>query len=59
MLVGQSLCKTSIRVSSSQQGNSELGIEAQREALRHFAKAEGFEVARKFVEVETGKGSPI
>jgi DNA invertase Pin-like site-specific DNA recombinase len=37
----------------------ETGIEAQREALRHFAKAEGFEVARKFVEVETGKGSPI
>jgi hypothetical protein len=44
-------------VSSSQQGRSGLGIEAQREALRHFAKAEGFEVAREFVEVETGKGT--
>jgi hypothetical protein len=26
-------------------------------ALRHFAKAEGFEVVREFVEVETGKGA--
>ena len=48
---------TYIRVSTSQQGRSGLGIEAQRVALRHFAKAEGFEVAREFVEVETGKGA--
>jgi DNA invertase Pin-like site-specific DNA recombinase len=48
---------TYIRVSSSQQGRSGLGIEAQRETLRQFAKAEGFEVAREFVEVETGKGA--
>ncbi|MEA2887934.1 MAG: hypothetical protein QOD11_2294 [Bradyrhizobium sp.] len=48
---------TYIRVSTSQQGRSGLGIEAQRAALRHFAKAEGFEVAREFVEVETGKGA--
>src|SRR5260221_8657867 len=48
---------TYIRVSSSQQGRSGLGIEAQREPLRHFAKAEGFEVAREFVEVEAGKGA--
>jgi DNA invertase Pin-like site-specific DNA recombinase len=46
-----------IRVSTSQQGRSGLGIEAQREALVHFAQAEGFTVAREFVEVETGKGS--
>jgi DNA invertase Pin-like site-specific DNA recombinase len=32
-------------------------IEAQRHALAHFAQAEGFEVAREFVEVETGKGA--
>jgi DNA invertase Pin-like site-specific DNA recombinase len=25
--------------------------------LRHFAKVEGFEVVREFVEVETGKGA--
>src|SRR6202048_1621527 len=48
---------TYIRVSSSQQGRSGLGIEAQRETLRHFAHTEGFEVVREFVEVETGKGA--
>ncbi len=48
---------TYIRVSTSQQGRSGLGIEAQRQALVHFAKAEGFTVAREYVEVETGKGS--
>ena len=46
-----------IRVSTSQQGRSGLGIEAQRESLRHFANAEGFVIIREFVEVETGKGS--
>src|ERR1700758_398488 len=46
-----------IRVSTSQQGRSGLGIEAQRQALHQFAKAEGLELAREFVEVETGKGS--
>ena len=46
-----------IRVSTSQQGRSGLGIEAQRETLVRFAEAEGFEVLREFVEVETGKGS--
>ncbi len=48
---------TYIRVSTSQQGRSGLGIEAQRSALHHFAQAEGFEVVREFVEVETGKGA--
>jgi hypothetical protein len=48
---------TYIRVSTSQQGRSGLGIEAQRQALAQFAQAEGFTVAREFVEVETGKGS--
>jgi DNA invertase Pin-like site-specific DNA recombinase len=48
---------TYIRVSTSQQGRSGLGIEAQRAALHHFAHAEGFEVVREFVEVETGKGA--
>jgi DNA invertase Pin-like site-specific DNA recombinase len=48
---------TYIRVSTTQQGRSGLGIEAQRQALRQFAKAEGLELVREFVEVETGKGS--
>ncbi|WP_338830751.1 recombinase family protein [Bradyrhizobium sp. 27S5] len=46
-----------IRVSTSQQGRSGLGMEAQRQTLAHFAQAEGFTVAREFVEVETGKGA--
>ena len=48
---------TYIRVSTSGQGRSGLGIEAQRLALAQFAQAEGFDVAREFVEVETGKGA--
>ncbi len=46
-----------IRVSTTQQGRSGLGIEAQRQALRHFAQAEGIEVLGEYVEVETGKGT--
>jgi hypothetical protein len=45
------------RVSTSQQGKSGLGIEAQREALARFAEAEGFETVAEFIEVETGKGA--
>jgi DNA invertase Pin-like site-specific DNA recombinase len=46
-----------IRVSTSQQGRSGLGIEAQRTALRQFVEAESIEVLGEYVEVETGKGS--
>ena len=46
-----------IRVSTSQQGRSGLGIEAQREALARFAEGTGFEVACEFIEIEAGKGS--
>jgi DNA invertase Pin-like site-specific DNA recombinase len=46
-----------IRVSTSQQGRSGLGIEAQREALARFAQSEGFEIAEEMVEIETGKGN--
>jgi len=48
---------TYIRVSTAKQGRSGLGLEAQREALARFSDAEGFKVAREFVEVETGKGA--
>ena len=48
---------TYIRVSTAGQRRSGLGIEAQRHALVQFAKAEGVQVVREFVEVETGKGS--
>jgi DNA invertase Pin-like site-specific DNA recombinase len=46
-----------LRVSTSQQGRSGLGLEAQREALTRFADEAGFKIAAEFVEVETGKGS--
>jgi DNA invertase Pin-like site-specific DNA recombinase len=46
-----------IRVSTAQQGRSGLGIEAQRQALQHFAQAEGIDVLGEYVEVETGKGT--
>jgi DNA invertase Pin-like site-specific DNA recombinase len=46
-----------VRVSTSQQGRSGLGIEAQQEALARFASGERFEIVAEFVEVETGKGS--
>jgi DNA invertase Pin-like site-specific DNA recombinase len=46
-----------LRVSTSSQGRSGLGIQAQRDTLERFATSEGFELGRVFVEVETGKGS--
>jgi DNA invertase Pin-like site-specific DNA recombinase len=46
-----------IRVSTAQQGRSGLGIEAQRQALQHFAQAEEIEVLGEYVEIETGKGT--
>jgi DNA invertase Pin-like site-specific DNA recombinase len=55
--MGSTAVVTYIRASTSQQGRSGLGIEAQRQSLRQFAKAEGLELVREFVEVETGKGS--
>jgi DNA invertase Pin-like site-specific DNA recombinase len=45
-----------VRVSTSKQGRSGLGLEAQQEVLNRFAEAEGLELVRTFVEVETGKG---
>src|ERR1700675_4815722 len=46
-----------LRVSTSRQGRSGLGIEAQRENIARFAAAEGYEVVSEYVEVETGKGA--
>jgi len=45
------------RTGGDKQGKSGLGIEAQKQALERFAAAEGFELGRVCVEVETGKGS--
>lgn len=45
------------RVSTSQQGKSGLGIEAQKAVVARFAEAEGMEIAGEHIEIETGKGS--
>jgi DNA invertase Pin-like site-specific DNA recombinase len=44
------------RVSTTRQGKSGLGIEAQRAAVQRFAAAEGIEIIAEHVEIETGKG---
>jgi DNA invertase Pin-like site-specific DNA recombinase len=48
---------TYLRVSTSRQGRSGLGLEAQRETLARFAQAEGFKIISERVEIETGKGA--
>ena len=45
-----------LRVSTERQGRSGLGLEAQREIVARFAKAECVELIGEFIEVETGKG---
>lgn len=46
-----------VRVSTTSQGRSGLGLEAQRAAIARFAQAEGMNVAQVFEEIETGSGS--
>jgi DNA invertase Pin-like site-specific DNA recombinase len=52
-------CIAYIRVSTNQQGRSGLGLEAQQEAIERFCKQERFEVAERFVEVESAKGDTL
>lgn len=44
-----------LRVSTSEQGKSGLGLDAQREAIRSFAAAEGFDILEAVEEVASGK----
>ena len=46
-----------IRVSTTRQAESGLGLEAQQKAIADFAAREGFELVGEFVEQETGKGA--
>jgi DNA invertase Pin-like site-specific DNA recombinase len=46
-----------VRVSTSSQERSGLGLEAQRQAIADFAKQEGFVVNHWFTEAESGAGS--
>jgi len=42
------------RVSTQRQGESGLGLEAQQATVERFAAAEGFMLASRFIEVESG-----
>jgi DNA invertase Pin-like site-specific DNA recombinase len=46
-----------IRVSTARQGESGLGLEAQRTSVETFARQHGGTIVAAFVEVETGKRS--
>ena len=45
------------RVSTQGQGRSGLGLEAQRQAVEHFAANEAMHIVHEFVEAESGKGA--
>jgi DNA invertase Pin-like site-specific DNA recombinase len=46
-----------IRVSTTGQGRSGLGLEAQREAIARFAQAQNYTIAEEYLEVESAKGA--
>ena len=46
-----------IRVSTTGQGRSGLGLEAQREAIARFARDQNYMIAAEYVEVESAKGA--
>jgi len=52
-----------LRVSTSEQGKSGLGLEAQMAAIRQFSEAEGFELVEVLTEIGSGKlgldGRPV
>jgi DNA invertase Pin-like site-specific DNA recombinase len=45
---------TYYRVSTSKQGRSGLGLEAQRSAVEQYLTAGGWQLVGEFVEVESG-----
>ena len=44
-----------LRVSTQEQKKSGLGIEAQREIIKHYATIDGVEIFQEYVETESGK----
>lgn len=48
---------TYLRVSTTRQGNSGLGLDAQRNAIAAYAESRNASVVKEFVEVESGKSS--
>ena len=45
------------RVSTQQQGQSGLGLEAQRDAVQNYARSKGASVIAEYTEIESGKRS--
>lgn len=45
------------RVSTSKQGSSGLGLDAQREAVKRYLNGGSWQLINEFTEIETGKGS--
>ena len=43
------------RVSTERQGQSGLGLDAQKKSVTDFSKANGYELYYEFIEIETGK----
>jgi DNA invertase Pin-like site-specific DNA recombinase len=56
-MTGQAVAVAYYRVSTLRQGQSGLGLEAQREAVRGFAERQGMAIAAEYQEVETAKGA--
>lgn len=48
---------TYLRVSTARQGESGLGLEAQRNAIQNYATARSASIVQEFVEVESGKNN--
>jgi DNA invertase Pin-like site-specific DNA recombinase len=48
-------CVAYFRVSTSRQGESGLGLDAQRETVRRFASSHGLQIIAEHTEVESGK----
>ena len=46
-----------LRVSTSEQKKSGLGLEAQKSAIKAFAEREGLELVGTYKETQSGKGS--
>lgn len=45
------------RVSTARQGQSRLGLDAQKEAVVRYADANGYELFQEYVEIESGKNN--
>lgn len=48
---------TYYRVSTQRQGDSGLGLDAQKDAVSRFVNTQGYELLQEFIEVESGKNS--